>query len=161
MIDTSDFMGQARTKFSNGDKETECLVTGEDPNDLATGYLSDLVCNRPSLGPSAPVIPTFCHSLYGSSTLPPQDLCPCCSLSARSSTSLARSFPTVLQVFTPRSLSFDPVLSSLVALMLPHITYLCLFVYCLFRPKDFVCFVHQYILLPGAQKIFNRYYRIF
>lgn len=75
VIGTSHFVGQARTKSSNGERETECLVTHENTHDLATGYISDLICSYPSLGHSAPVIPTLCHSLDMPSTLSPQDLC--------------------------------------------------------------------------------------
>ena len=36
-IGTSDVMDYTKTKFSNGEREIEFLVTDEDPNDLATG----------------------------------------------------------------------------------------------------------------------------
>lgn len=53
-IGTFDVVEYTKTKIFNGERETEFLVIEEDPNDLATGYLSDLISNYSSLSPSAP-----------------------------------------------------------------------------------------------------------
>lgn len=99
-------------------------MTDEAPNDLAAGHLADRICNYTSPGHSAPVIPPFCPmSQNVPSTLAPQDFCVCslCQEGHFRLHPLGRPFATILNLFTPYSLSPYPVLSSLVALTLPHI----------------------------------------
>lgn len=136
-VGTSDLVEYAKTKFSNNEREAELLVMDEDPNDLATGYLSDLISSCCSLAHSAPkqgirILPFLERAEYSPTSGPlhlllPPPRTPLLQMFPASFTHLIPSIdlskPSCQNsTFSQHHLLFlYPALISLLALTVPHI----------------------------------------